>query len=244
MKYIILSDIHSNLEALQTIRMTTVFKQADKIVCLGDVVGYAADPDICIREVFNTADHIVRGNHDKAIADLMNIKYFNTNAQQAILWSKKNIHVDNIARLKALPRGPLLIDELFLICHGSPMNEDRYIFRDIDVKASLDFIRNRYSQIKICFYGHTHVPAVHYTSGNIIQPRGTVKLNGNSIYLINPGSVGQPRDGSSQASFLQFDSNRFECSFFRVDYPISETQQKIISARLPVSLATRLILGR
>jgi len=123
MKYAIISDIHSNIEAFCAICKELIYQDTDSVVCLGDIVGYNPDPDACTNLVFKTADNIIRGNHDKAVVGCTDIHNFNCAAQEAILWTKKNLTEKNIARLKNLNQGPIVINDKFLICHGSLMDK-------------------------------------------------------------------------------------------------------------------------
>ena len=243
MRIAILSDIHSNWEAFSEVLKKIEVLEAEKIVCLGDIVGYNADPDICVEEIFARIEDMVRGNHDKAVADLVNTDCFNEVARLAVRWTRKSLKQKSITRLKQLKQGPLLVDNKFLICHGSPMDEDLYILYESSVEASFQYIHTYYRDIKICFFGHTHIPAVIEENGKVYTPPPVFRPEEKRCYLINPGSVGQARDGIPLASFGLFNDEKGTYEHFRIPYPLEVTQKKILDAGLPRFLAERLAVG-
>ncbi len=243
MVYGIISDIHSNFDAFRVVYNKLSALNVDRIICLGDIVGYNAEPDRCIDWVFRIANHTVRGNHDKAVAGLMELDYFNDVARTAVLWTKKHITQSNLERLKGVEKGPLLIDGKYLICHGSPMDEDEYILSDRVVEKTFSYLDEYYPDVSICFFGHTHVPVVYEEKTGMLGSSSTFILKENNRYLINPGSVGQPRDGDNRASFGLFDDTTLTFTLFRVEYPIEKTKLKILNAGLPPMLASRLDSG-
>ena len=243
MLYGIISDIHSNFDAFRVVYNKLSALNVDKIICLGDIVGYNAEPDRCVDKVFKIADYIVRGNHDKAVAGLTDIGYFNEMAREAILWTRENISKSNLERLKGIKKGPLLIEKKYVVCHGSPMDEDTYIFTERLVSEAFDYLEVHFPQTNICFFGHTHVPLVYEKETGVLGPGSTFVLKENGKYLINPGSVGQPRDGVNKSSFGVFDDTTLTFTLFRIDYPIGKTKEKIIDAGLPPMLASRLDSG-
>ncbi len=244
MRVAILSDIHSNREALKEVLKRLQSLQIDEIVCLGDIVGYNADPDLCVEELFPLLDVFVRGNHDKSVSSLKDIEHFNEVARQAVCWTRDRMKQANLDRLEKIKEGPLLVNKKFLICHGSPMDEDLYISYLSDALESFRYIHKHYPQVKICFFGHTHIPLIIEKDGRAYSPTGEFILENDRSYLINPGSVGQPRDGIPMASFGVFDDDKMKYEHFRIPFAIDETQKKILAAGLPPFLARRLAVGK
>lgn len=246
----IISDIHSNKEALDAVLEVVAGLAVDRIWCLGDIVGYGPDPDECAREVFARCAAIVRGNHDKAVVGLIDLEWFNGIARQGALWNRQNASEQTLSALRGLPRGPLELEDGAVICHGTPVDEDEYMLSSSAVEESYRWIESRDAGIIACFHGHSHLPMViERPSGGKRQIKvhrdgNEVRLKPGSAYLINPGSVGQPRDGNPRASFGIFDSKSLVYRNLRVAYPVEETQRKILAAGLPDELALRLAEGR
>jgi predicted phosphodiesterase len=244
MKYLIFSDIHSNLEAFEELLKLETVKSADKYLFLGDLVGYGANPNETIdmfRELENA--YFIRGNHDKVIADLESSSLFNPVAAFSAEWSKIQISRDNQAFLKQLKTGPEVVDHFITICHGSTFDEDYYVFSMFEAVESFKFM-----DTSIGFFGHTHFPVIYLLRNEKIDivplsENTRIKLDPNTRYLINPGSIGQPRDKNPKSSFIIFDSSRKEIQFARFSYNIKETQRKIREAGLPEILASRLESG-
>jgi predicted phosphodiesterase len=246
MRYLILSDIHSNQEALKTVLSFVRRKPWDKVVILGDVVGYGADPNQTVDMLRALKPmSIVRGNHDKVCSGLENGELFNRIALEAAMWTRRKLTRANMQWLRKLPQGPLEVDGRFAICHGTPIDEDAYIFGELEALNVF-----RHSPYEIAFFGHSHFPVVFALSPEAITTVLTVapsfrfKLRPGVRYLINPGSVGQPRDGNPLTSFAFFDSESGVVTFHRLGYQVSRTQRKILAAGLPRPLADRLSLGR
>ncbi len=242
MQVAIVSDIHSNWEALQAVLTKIDELGIGRIHCLGDVVGYGADPNRCTEAVFERARPVIRGNHDKAAAGLMDVDYFNDMARQAVFWTRTALAEDNLRRIRELEGGPLPEGKL-LLCHGSPQDEDQYIFQRSIARASFELMHERFPEQRICLFGHTHLPIVIEESGEAYYPEEPVRLDPGKSYLINPGSVGQPRDGVPLASFGVFDEDELSFTLLRLEYPIEEAQRKILDAGLPPMLARRLASG-
>jgi diadenosine tetraphosphatase ApaH/serine/threonine PP2A family protein phosphatase len=190
---------------------------------------------------------VVRGNHDKVAAGLETAEDFNPAARTAAVWTQKSLSPESFEYLRAMPAGPLLVDDAFEICHGSPLDEDLYVVADLDALRSIERARR-----PLCFFGHTHV-ALRASVDlrrrlEIETPQGhpefETELDGDSKYLINPGSVGQPRDGDSRAAYAIADLNEGLVTLYRVAYPIESAQKKILEAGLPPMLAYRLGMGR
>jgi predicted phosphodiesterase len=244
MKYLIFSDIHSNLEAFEELLNLQAVKDTDKRLFLGDLVGYGASPEETItrfRELKNIS--CIRGNHDKVIASLESSSLFNPVAAFSAEWSKLHISEDNLLYLKQLRTGPEVIDHFLTICHGSTFDEDYYVFSMFEAVESFKFM-----ETAIGFFGHTHFPVIYLLRNEKIDivpltQDTKIKLDPNTRYLVNPGSIGQPRDKNPKPSYIVFDSSKKEIHFKRFSYNIKETQQKIRVAGLPEILASRLESG-
>jgi predicted phosphodiesterase len=247
--YAIVSDIHANLEALRAALEEIDRLGVDVVLCLGDLVGYNADPDDCLREVLARAGLTVRGNHDRAVAGLMDLDWFNDTARRAVLWTRTRIEAATLERLRHLPQGPVSTGEGILLCHGAPFDEDAYVLDPGSVEESYRCLDTRYPSTRFCLLGHTHLPMVMVRrkgrSKAIASTEGeTVEISPGSVCLINPGSVGQPRDGNSSASFGILDTKRLVYRNLRVAYDVREAQRKVTRAGLPAELAQRLAGGR
>jgi diadenosine tetraphosphatase ApaH/serine/threonine PP2A family protein phosphatase len=244
MKYLILSDIHANLEALDaTLAAAGAY---DHALVLGDLVGYGADPDEVIARIRALpAATIIRGNHDRVAIGLEAVESFNHLARLAIQWTAARLAPHNRAWLAALPAGPATIDDLVEICHGAPFDEDVYIFDDLDARRAFSVMRR-----PLCLFGHTHVPAVFRWDGDLhaeAPPRGErfrLTLDEGVTYLVNCGAVGQPRDGDARAAFGVLETDTRTLTVMRVPYDVAAAQAKIIAAGLPEVLAQRLAIGR
>jgi predicted phosphodiesterase len=246
MRYLILSDIHANCEALTAVLAHVQRKRWDRAVVLGDVVGYGANPNQAVemvRELKPLA--AIRGNHDKVCSGIEDGEMFNRVALQAALWTRRRLTPSNLRWLQSLPEGPILVDGAFAASHGTPIDEDAYIFGEIE---ALNVFRQ--TTFPLCFFGHSHFPVVFGLSPDAIQtvlttsPSFHFRLEPGVRYLVNPGSIGQPRDGNPLASFAMFDSETRAVSVYRVPYKLERAQRKIIEAGLPRPLADRLALGR
>ena len=244
MKYLVISDIHSNLEAFEKLLTLKKVKEVDKILFLGDLVGYGASPNEVIKlfkSLKNTS--YVRGNHDKVVAGIESSSLFNPVAAYSAEWSKNNISKENLKFLKNIEVGPKIVDHFSTICHGSTFDEDYYVFSIFEASESMKFM-----ETSVGFFGHTHFPVMYFLRNNKIDTvpfvkDAKIKLDSNTKYLINPGSIGQPRDKDPRPSYIIFDSEKKELLFHRFSYSIKKTQKKIIDAGLPEVLATRLESG-
>jgi diadenosine tetraphosphatase ApaH/serine/threonine PP2A family protein phosphatase len=246
-RYLILSDIHANLEALEAVLDAAPEGTWDRVVVLGDLVGYGASPNPVIdlvRELNPIA--IIRGNHDKAACGIDDGSTFNHVARVAALWTGESLSKTNREYLRSLPAGPVTLDENVEICHGSPFDEDHYIFDSEDARRALDS-----GERPLCLFGHTHLPVVFRRAGDVYDgflPEGaaetTLTLHPGIRYMVNPGSVGQPRDGDPRAAFALYDSTGPDLVLRRVHYPVDAAQRRILGAGLPASLANRLAVGR
>ena len=246
MRYLILSDIHSNKEAFGAVLSFVRRKPWDKAIFLGDLVGYGANPNQAIDMLRSLRPFVgIRGNHDKVCSGIEDGELFNRIALEAAMWTRKKLTRANHTWLRTLPQGPVTVDDTFAISHGTPIDEDAYIFGEIE---ALNVFRN--TQFPICFFGHSHFPVIFALSSEAITTVLTVapsfrfKLKPGVRYLINPGSIGQPRDGNPLASFAIFDSESRMVSIHRIAYRVREAQDKILKAGLPRPLADRLGIGR
>jgi len=247
MRYLVLTDVHANLEALDACLAFTRGRGFDRTLVLGDLVGYGPDPNVTIdriRELDPIA--IVRGNHDKVACGIDQADGFNAVARMAAHWTLDALTPQNRDWLAALPAGPVLVDDFVEICHGSPFDEDAYIFDELDAVRAL-----KAAQRALCLFGHTHYPVTFELSGSAFDSAGpatsgdaVLTLKPDARYLVNPGSVGQPRDGDARAACAIVDVKRRHIELFRVPYDVAETQGKIVAAGLPEVLAQRLGYGR
>ena len=251
MRILLISDIHSNLESLDA--CLAAAPAYDLVVNLGDIVGYGGNPNEVIARAQSLGSVFVRGNHDKAVSGLMDLEEFNPAAGLATIWTRDQLTRANLEWLRSLPQGPLQLEQLpeVQFVHGSAADEDEYMISVADAIAPLVT-----SPVPVTFFGHTHIQggfALHgqiseaYRPGfrTVGQPESSDwPLRKDRRYLVNPGSVGQPRDGDWRAAFAMFDSDAWIVSFYRVPYNVRVAQEKILAANLPPRLATRLATGR
>ena len=245
MRYLILSDIHANREALDAV-LGDARGLYDHIVCCGDVVGYGADPDPVTEWVRDNVASIVRGNHDKACAGLEDLEWFNAIAKASALWTQETMKADNIGYLHDLAKGPGRVDG-FQILHGSPLDEDEYLVSDQDVAQVAPYLDS-----SVSFFGHTHLQCAFLCHRNGVKrlrnvdadsDREVLELQPGASYLINPGSVGQPRDGDPRAAYAIYQPTVRLVTLSRVKYDVASAQKKILNAGLPELLALRLEAG-
>jgi len=246
MRYLIFSDIHSNLEAFKAVLSTSESNGVDKYVFLGDAVGYGANPNEVLELLCNLEPLVaIRGNHDKVVAGIESGFNFTRHARLAALWSRKQITEANKTFLAELNMGAVVVDDTFEIVHGSPADEDDYIFSDWEARRVLTS-----SERWITFFGHTHKPVIYRESESGFKRMSSgqdgcrYQLSSDDKYLINPGSVGQPRDYNPKSSFAIFDGDAKTIEIKRIEYDIESTQKKILVAGLPEVDASRLALGR
>lgn len=249
MRILVLSDLHANATALDA-AVKAAKGRWERIVCLGDVVGYGPDPNEVTTRIRELGAITIRGNHDKAVTDLMRTDDFNPVAKAAVDWTRSQISGDNLKWLAALPSGPLETDGLVLV-HGAFQDEDEYVFTPAQaLEGLLD------STAAITFFGHTHHQGGFSYSGESnnleilsLRPRASesfaaLRTEAGTRYLLNPGSIGQPRDGDARAGFAIADLQHQTIEFWRVGYDVSEVQSRMRAARLPEALIQRLSLGR
>ena len=245
MRTLILSDLHSNLEATLACLAAARELGYQRSAVLGDLVGYGGSPEEVVREMRALKPAVmIRGNHDRVVAGIEQGEDFNLLALQAAVVNRRLLSPGSLDFLMGLPAGPKKLAEGTLVAHGTPLDEDEYL---VDPRGAsrifeaLDF--------SLCFFGHTHIPCVFKLAGTSVTrvfpaPDGTrVALREGERLLINPGSVGQPRDEDPRAAFLILDEEAREASFHRVSYPIQTAQIRILEAGLPPQLAQRLQRG-
>jgi diadenosine tetraphosphatase ApaH/serine/threonine PP2A family protein phosphatase len=250
LRVLILSDVHANLEALEA--CLDAAPEYDQVYNLGDIVGYGANPNEVTLRARELGSVFVRGNHDKACSGLSDLSDFNPIAGLAALWTREKLQHDHLEFLRKLPQGPISPIENLQLVHGSPRDEDEYILMASDAFAIL-----QNAAVPLTFFGHTHVqryllledngqgksfaPDYKSTKG---KQTATLEIKPKTTYMVNPGSVGQPRDNDPRAAFLLYDTDAEVVIFHRVPYNIQSAQEKIFAAGLPERLAIRLEEGR
>jgi predicted phosphodiesterase len=243
---LVVSDLHSNAEALRSVLKRVRRKKFDTVICLGDFVGYGANPNQVLDTMRTLRERkvFIRGNHDRVAAGLDDAKGFNQAAKVSALWTRDRLSPANRRFLRDLTVGPIVHRET-LLCHGSPYDEDEYVFNVHHAGQVLAL----YASTPVILFGHTHLPAVFSIDpdmnvrGFAVREDATVRLEPGLRYLINPGSVGQPRDRNPDASCIIIDTDKRSVQFFRVEYDVPKTQATILKAGLPEILATRLGYG-
>lgn len=245
MRALLVSDLHSNAEALRAVLQRVRRKKFDRVICLGDFVGYGAQPNqvLDVMRTFRAPKFYIRGNHDRVAAGIEDGFGFNAAAKQAALWTRDHLSAPNRRFLRDLPVGPTRDGDV-LLCHGSPNDEDEYVFHEAQAAQVFAF-----HDARVILYGHTHLPVVFSVDvngavrGKMIRGEATIRLDPNERHLINPGSLGQPRDRNPAASLAIFDSVRMTVQFFRVPYDVEKAQAAILKAGLARVLADRLTHG-
>ena len=247
MRYLVLSDIHANWEAVEAVMADTAGSY-DQILCCGDLVGYGADPNRVVEWVRENCSAVVRGNHDKACTGQEDLEWFNPVARDAALWTMKTLTPENAAYTRDLAKGPLTIGSSFQIVHGSPFDEDEYVLAPGEAENAFAYMETR-----VEFFGHTHVQGGFIWNHSRVEilprmgPRSKnlrMEIDPECGYMVNPGSIGQPRDSDSRAAFAIADLEHQTVEFWRVPYDIAAVQERMRAARLPEPLVQRLALGR
>ena len=249
MRILVLSDLHANATALEA-ALAAASGRWERVVCLGDVVGYGPDPNEVTSKIRELGAQTIRGNHDKAAAGLMPTDDFNPVAKAAVDWTRAHLSPENLKWLAELPPGPLEVNGVVLV-HGALQDEDEYVFTpEQALEGLLD------SATGITFFGHTHHQggfSYTNTSNHLemlnLHPRPTesfaaLRTVTGARYLLNPGSIGQPRDGDPRAGFAIADLENSVVEFWRVSYDIAAVQSRMRAARLPEALVQRLGMGR
>lgn len=245
MRYLIISDIHSNWEALEAV-LAAAQGLYDRIVCLGDVVGYGADPNRVTEWARANVAVVIRGNHDKACSGLESLEWFNEIAREAALWTLNQLEPDNLQYLINLAKGPLDSDGMTLV-HGSILDEDEYVVSPREASQVFPYLDGH-----LTFFGHTHIQGgfIQFLDKlQVVRPMPNkgpqyLEIQPEEKYLLNPGSVGQPRDGDWRCGFVLYDPGERLIVFYRIEYDIATAQEKIRTAGLPEHLANRLSAGR
>ncbi|MDP3703120.1 MAG: metallophosphoesterase family protein [Candidatus Omnitrophota bacterium] len=251
MRYAVLSDIHANLEALTAVMETVAASRIDRYLCLGDVVGYGADPASCLSRLHGCKALVVAGNHDLACIGKLDIEWFNDVAKAAVLWTRDQL---SVAELDVLRRWPLQSAEgPFTLVHGTLRHPERFEYL-VDVAQAVDTMA--ICPTLMCLVGHTHLACVieyDRTQRRLLRILTTAEElaevtfeddPASRRYVVNPGSVGQPRDGDPRAGYAILDTDLTRITFHRVPYDIGSAQRKIREAGLPAFLADRLAIGR
>jgi predicted phosphodiesterase len=247
MRIAIISDIHSNLEALESVLEQLSREGVESVLNLGDLLGYNASPNECLALLKSRADiQNLAGNHDLAVLEPERAQYFNIIAYQAIMWCREQVPGADLEFLRELPL--TLVGQGWWACHGTPTNPDTYIAYHFQGKKVLREL-SKSPDTRVCFFGHTHRRALWYRDirGKVAQQAidpAKRELSREGHYLINPGSVGQPRDGNPEAAYAIFDDEEFSVHFKSAPYDISGAQRRILAAQLPPYLAERLALGQ
>ncbi|MBI3974760.1 MAG: metallophosphoesterase family protein [Armatimonadetes bacterium] len=247
MRLAILSDVHANLEALEVVLDDLRRRECDRVVCLGDFVGYGPNPNECVDLLRPLVEgRSVAGNHDWAAVGRLDITFFNAFAQEAIRWTQQALRPPVTAFISALPtewshEGATP----FLAVHGSPRDPiEEYV---LDGATAEENFRHR--PFALCFIGHSHVPGIFATNGGAVETQlfpaeEPVHLEPSARYLINVGSVGQPRDGDARAAYAVLDAEEAVVTLIRLAYPVERTQEKMVREGLPDVLVERLSVGR
>lgn len=244
-RFLIVSDAHANWHALQAV-LADATDPYDQIICCGDLVGYNAEPARVLEWTRANAAHVIRGNHDKVVAGLESLEWFNDVAQAAARWTIDQLSAEQIEYLRRLPRGPLQLEH-FDIWHGSPRDEDEYVSTLREAIPCFPFFK-----ASLAFYGHTHLQGSFFSKHGrvgIIPPvpkherESVFEVEPDTLYMVNPGSVGQPRDNDPRAGYALYDSKQKTVTLRRVGYPVQKAAQLIKNAHLPDVLGFRLSQG-
>lgn len=250
MRYAIVSDIHGNLEALTAVLDELAAQRIDRYLCLGDSIGYGADPEACLARLHACQALSVCGNHEWACAGKLDLQWFNETAKRSVLWTRDQLSVADLDRLRRLPlvaaEGPCTL------VHGTLRHPERFEYL-LELAQAVEMLTS--CQTSCCLVGHTHIPVVyeydlaqHRVTRVVASPRELTEVRLNDParvrYAVNPGSVGQPRDGDARASYAMLDTEGWLLTFHRTAYDIPTAQRKIRQAGLPELFAERLALGR
>jgi predicted phosphodiesterase len=245
LRFLILSDLHANWEALDAVVRDAQEQHYEAVLCLGDIVGYGPNPNEVTAWVRAHADVVIRGNHDKACSGASTFDSFNSAARCSSRWTRDELSGEHAQWLLNLDRGPVLVED-FALVHGAPDDEDRYMFHEHEAELGL-----RYAEERLTFFGHTHVQGgfigepyrrtLEVSRLNVLPSQ--IVVTPDRIYLLNPGAVGQPRDGDARAAYCIYDSVGRVVEFYRVHYDIRTVQEKILAQGLPPELAFRLVSG-
>ena len=245
MRYLILSDVHANIDAFESVLADAARHGALEVLLLGDLVGYGAEPNAVIERLRDLPiAAAIRGNHDRAACGLDDGESFNEVARTSAALTARVLKLPNREYLRGLPAGPIAISPLTEICHGTPFDEDAYVFDEMDAVYAL-----RAATRPLCLYGHTHAPFGARLRADELEfvdasPGAEISVADGVRLIVNVGSVGQPRDGDPRAGYGVLDEEARTVTCYRVDYPVERAQARIREAGLPEALAKRLALGR
>jgi diadenosine tetraphosphatase ApaH/serine/threonine PP2A family protein phosphatase len=240
MKYAILGDVHANLEAFEAVLEDARTLDVERFLCVGDIVGYNADPNECVRIVRELDCTTVRGNHDHYVCADDTLGDLNPVAANVVRWTRDALDDDHLKYLTEL-RMVQAVDGFTLVHSTLDMPEKwGYVFEEVEADASFN-----YQTTAVCFHGHTHVPVLYEKSSGVRRSGYKVfKATIGKKYFINVGSVGQPRDGDPRAAYVVYDSSGRDVELRRVHYDVTTAQEKILAAGLPRALAARLAVGK
>ena len=243
MRYGFISDIHGNLEAFEAVLDALKEEQIDTFWCLGDVVGYGANPNECLEQVWGLTSDVIAGNHDFAAVGKVDLTYFNRNAAEAALWTMQNLTRDGRHYLSNLPFH-LRQDDIMAV-HATPSAPEKWGYILSLPQAEIEFPALP-DDISVCFVGHTHDPVIFFEDNGKcgVVPDMQCRLKPDFRYIINVGSVGQPRDGDPRAAYCIYDTETSIVEIKRIIYDVEAAQKKIRKAGLPDFLAMRLAFGR
>ncbi len=232
----LISDIHANQEALQQVLKSIRSRQIEEIYCLGDIVGYGPNPNECVEMVRTSCKKVLVGNHDYAAIGKTDITYFNKHAKHAALWTRKQLKAENKKYLNTL-KFTHQNDDMLMV-HASPTNPEHwyYVMNPQDAAVEMQSFKQ-----PVCFVGHSHIPAIFTAEKEISENSFTLKTE--QKYIINVGSVGQPRDGYPESCYCLYEPETRQVEYVRVPYEVNKTYEKIIKAGLPEFLAKRLLKG-
>ncbi|MFH1702960.1 MAG: metallophosphoesterase [Nitrospirota bacterium] len=241
MRYAILSDVHSNLEALEAVLRNVDKRKVKDVLFLGDAVGYGPNPNECIELLIARCKILLAGNHDWGVLGLTDINYFNEYARAAIEWTKQVITEGNRKTLRPLPVKKGINKEDMILVHSTPKEPEEWHYLLTLWDAEINF---HYFDNKFCFLGHSHYPFVieKLLSGELVAYKEAAVMGKTERYIMNVGSVGQPRDGDPRACYAIVNDERME--IIRVPYDIGSVQKKMIKEGLPLFLSERLSKGR
>ncbi len=243
MRIAIIADLHANLEATETVFRAVDAESPDRILCLGDLTGYNAQPNEVVDMVRERDIPTIMGNHDAATCGLEDPWFFRDAAKRAIEWQKERLSAENRQWIMRAPE-QIVFNRVCLAVHGSPGSRDDYIVDWLDAMRQIEYIEG--PDIRLCLFGHSHRPSFFSEKGSTqpIDTNTVYELRLMNRYFINPGAVGQPRDGDPRAAFGMLDMEKLTFRFHRVEYDIESCAQRILAAGLPVELARRLTKGK
>ena len=243
-KYGIISDVHANYTAMKMALEHLEAAGCDAIINLGDLVGYGAEPAECVKTIRALPNAIsIIGNHDRQAMGEKDDRMRKT-AAKVLEWTAQHLTPDDLIYLKGVPQG-LVLEELFILVHGSLVERDAYLLTTAEISRNLKSMIEDFPKSRVCFFGHTHVPMLIGTKAIVtdLHETKTFKLDPNEKYMINPGSVGQPRDKCPLSSFGIFDTKKWTMTFIRKPYDFRQAQKLIVDNGLPEKFARRLALG-